>query len=402
MAELYELPEGWRWVKLGEVVKEDRNIINPQDYPNKDFWLVTMDCIESDTGKLLKIIKVKGKKIKSTKYCFNSNHILYGKLRPYLNKVYVPNEEGICTTEFIPFIPTGVDKKYIAFYLRTKEVVKFAMNNLTGTRQPRVNIETLFELQIPLPPLLEQKRIVARIEELFSKLDEVKKLRKEALEQTKTLLKATLHRIFSKADEKRWRWVKLGEETLFHIETGSTPKTDVEEYWKGGNIKWITPKDLGKVSGKFIFDTERCITQAGLKSCSATVVPRGSIVISTRAPIGHIAITGDEMCFNQGCKGIVIKDKNQIFNDFLYYALLTKIEELQKLGSGATFKEISKRKLASIQIPLPPLHEQKRIVAYLDKIQQKVQSLQALQETTEEEIKKLRESILHKAFRGEL
>ena len=187
MAELYKLPEGWKWVKLGEVVKEDRNIINPQDYPNKDFWLVTMDCIESDTGKLLKIIKVKGKKIKSTKYCFNSNHILYGKLRPYLNKVYVPNEEGICTTEFIPFIPTGVDKKYIAFYLRTKEVVKFAMNNLTGTRQPRVNIETLFELSIPLPPLPEQKRIVAYLDKIQQKVQSLQALQETTEEEIKKL-----------------------------------------------------------------------------------------------------------------------------------------------------------------------------------------------------------------------
>ena len=100
-----------------------------------------------------------------------------------------------------------------------------------------------------------------------------------------------------------------GDKDLFHIETGLTPKTDVKEYWENGNIKWVTPKDLGKLTNKFIFETERKITQDGLNSCSTTIIPKGSIIISTRAPIGHIAICGDEMCFNQGCKGIVIKNK---------------------------------------------------------------------------------------------
>ena len=96
-----------------------------------------------------------------------------------------------------------------------------------------------------------------------------------------------------------------GDKDLFHIETGLTPKTDVKEYWENGNIKWVTPKDLGKLTNKFIFETERKITQDGLNSCSTTIIPKGSIIIiSTRAPIGHITICGDEMCFNQGCKGI--------------------------------------------------------------------------------------------------
>jgi len=91
-----------------------------------------------------------------------------------------------------------------------------------------------------------------------------------------------------------------------------------------------------------------------------------------------------------------------VLNDFLYYVLLTKVKEMDALGSGATFKEISRKKLASIQIPLPSLPEQKRIIAYLCTIQQKAQTLQKLQEETEKEVEKVRETILHKAFRGEL
>ena len=211
-------------------------------------------------------------------------------------------------------------------------------------------------------------------------------------------------KIFSKEETgpyelpKGWRWVKLGDKDLFHIETGSTPKTDVKEYWQNGNIKWITPKDLGKLTNKFIFDTERKITQDGLNSCSTTIIPKGSIIISTRAPIGHIAICGDEMCFNQGCKGIVIKNKNQVLNDFLYYVLLTKVKEMDALGSGATFKEISRKKLASIQIPLPPLPEQKRIVARIEALFSKIDEIKRLRKEANDLAKTLLPSALHEVF----
>lgn len=197
---------------------------------------------------------------------------------------------------------------------------------------------------------------------------------------------------------KGWRWVRLGDKDLFHIETGSTPKTDVKEYWQNGNIKWITPKDLGKLTNKFIFDTERKITQDGLNSCSTTIIPKGSIIISTRAPIGHIAICDDEMCFNQGCKGIVIKNKNQVLNDFLYYVLLTKVKEMDALGSGATFKEISRKKLASIQIPLPPLPEQKRIVARIEALFSKIDEIKRLRKEANDLAKPLLQSALHEVF----
>ena len=195
-----------------------------------------------------------------------------------------------------------------------------------------------------------------------------------------------------------WKWVRLGDKKLFHIETGSTPKTNVIEYWERGNIKWVTPRDLGKVIGKFIFDTERKITQKGLESCSTTIVPKGSIIISTRAPIGHIAIAGDNMCFNQGCKAIVIRDANHVLSDFVYYTLLTKVEEMNALGSGATFKEISRKKLATILIPLPPLEEQKRIVSRLEQLVNRAEEAKRLRKQAREEAEKIMQAALNKVF----
>jgi restriction endonuclease S subunit len=293
--------------------------------------------------------------------------------------------------------------KYLFYYLYSKEGQEQIRKCFVGSAQGGINRNFLKRVFIPLPPLEEQKRIVAKLDEIFSRIEKARKLREEALKEAEQIMQSALNEVFSKAEEKGWKLVKLGDKNLFHIETGSTPKTNIKEYWENGNIKWITPKDLGKITtSKFILDTERKITQKGLKSCSTTIIPKGSIIISTRAPIGHIAITGDEMCFNQGCKGIVIKDKSQVLNDFLYYVLLTKVEEMIALGSGATFKEISRKKLASIRIPLPPLEEQKRIAEYLDKLYEKTILLKKHQEETQKEIEMLTSSVLNKAFTGNL
>lgn len=201
-----------------------------------------------------------------------------------------------------------------------------------------------------------------------------------------------------------WREVKLGDKKYFHIETGSTPKTSVKEYWENGIIKWATPKDLGKNNGMFIYDTERKITELGLNSCSTTVIPKGSIIISTRAPIGHIAILGDDMCFNQGCKGLIIKD-NDIASEFVYYVLLTKIDLMKTLGSGPTFEELSKDKLASIEIPLPfrngkpDLETQKKIVEYIEANFSRIDKILEKKKKELKQLDGLWESVLEQAFK---
>lgn len=190
--------EKWERVKLGDVLKEDRKGVNPQEYPNEKFWLVTMDCIESNSGRLIKKIELEGRQIKSMKYMFNSTHVLYGKLRPYLNKVYVPsNGEGLCTTEFIPFVVVKAKREYVAHYLRTNKVVNFAMSNLTGTRQPRVNIHTLLEYPIPLPPIEEQKHIVEYLDQLQEKVEAVRRYQEETKDEIEAITQAVLRKAFS-------------------------------------------------------------------------------------------------------------------------------------------------------------------------------------------------------------
>ena len=158
-----------------------------------------------------------------------------------------------------------------------------------------------------------------------------------------------------------WEIKTLGD--VSEIMNGGTPDTTVPKFWDGQNL-WITPKDMGKMEGIYVDDTLRKITDDGLKNSSAKILPPNSIILSSRAPIGHLAINTKPISTNQGCKGLV--PKKGVDTLYLYYFLSKSVDLLNSLGTGATFKELSGSKLGTVEIPLPPLPEQQRIVAILD------------------------------------
>ncbi|APH39489.1 restriction endonuclease subunit S [Methanohalophilus halophilus] len=158
-----------------------------------------------------------------------------------------------------------------------------------------------------------------------------------------------------------WEWKKIKD--ICKVVSGSTPKTSVPDYW-GGDILWITPKDLSQFEGNTIYNTSRKITKKGYDSCSTTLLPKGSVLMSSRAPIGLLAIAGKEICTNQGFKSFVCSDS--IYNKYLYYYLKAIMPKIKYQGSGATFSEISKTKVENIKIVIPPLATQQEIVAKLD------------------------------------
>jgi type I restriction enzyme, S subunit len=146
--------------------------------------------------------------------------------------------------------------------------------------------------------------------------------------------------------------------------SGATPQTSVPEYWDG-DICWATPKDLSDLDGHFIASTPRKITKAGLSSCAATMLPANSVLFSSRAPIGHVAVNTTPMATNQGFKSFIPR-RDLLEPKFLYHWLRAKRAYLESLGNGATFKEVSKAVVARVEIALPPLPEQRRIAAILD------------------------------------
>lgn len=160
----------------------------------------------------------------------------------------------------------------------------------------------------------------------------------------------------------KWATATIGE--VCEVVSGATPKTGTPAFWDG-DVPWVTPKDLSDNVQKYLTDTPRKITTAGLRSCSAKMLPADSVLFSSRAPIGLVAINKIPVCTNQGFKNMV--PRNGILSpDYLYWWLDIHREDVQRLGRGATFKEVSKKIVEDIQIPLPPLAEQKRIAVILD------------------------------------
>ncbi|HAU1294542.1 TPA: restriction endonuclease subunit S, partial [Legionella pneumophila] len=145
---------------------------------------------------------------------------------------------------------------------------------------------------------------------------------------------------------------------------GSTPKRNIPEYWLN-EIPWVTPKDISSLGSPFLDDAPEYISEKGYKSCSTFLLPKNSILLTTRAPIGNVAITGREMCTNQGFKSLVPHSGVDFL--YIYYCIKHHSPKLQALGNGATFKEISKKIVEDFEIPLPSLEEQKRISAILAK-----------------------------------
>lgn len=156
-----------------------------------------------------------------------------------------------------------------------------------------------------------------------------------------------------------WEIKKLGE--ICDVVGGSTPKTSEETYW-GGEHYWISPAELD--GSKYVYATSRTITDEGVKSAHLQMLPIGTVLLSSRAPIGKVAITKVPMYCNQGFKNLICK--NEVINEYVYWFLLNSTDYLNSLGTGATFKEISKKVVEQIQIPVPPLSEQEKIVAELD------------------------------------
>ena len=166
-----------------------------------------------------------------------------------------------------------------------------------------------------------------------------------------------------------WKTVKLSE--IGTVVGGATPSTKKIENYENGNIPWITPKDLSNFKGRYICKGERNITEVGFNSCSTKMLPKNTILFSSRAPIGYIAIAENELCTNQGFKSI-IPNKN-IDPLFLFYLLTFNKNKIENMSSGTTFKEVSGTTMKNIEVNIPDLETQRKISVILATIDEKIE-----------------------------
>ena len=188
-----------------------------------------------------------------------------------------------------------------------------------------------------------------------------------------------------------WTYKKLGE--VATIVGGSTPKSNIKEFWGGTNY-WVTPANLD--GNKYQGATPRTITDLAVQKTNLKLLPTGTVLLSSRAPIGKIAITTVPMYCNQGFKNIICS--NHLINEFVYWYLYGKIDYLNSLGKGATFKEISKKDTEQIEIPVPPIAEQQRIVDYLNATFEQIDELKNNAERQLAEARALFQSALTQAM----
>ena len=182
------------------------------------------------------------------------------------------------------------------------------------------------------------------------------------------------------------------------IVSGATPKTSDSGNF-GGDIAWLTPADLSEYSEKYISHGARNITQKGYDSCSTQLMPPGTVLFSSRAPIGYVTIAKNPVCTNQGFKSIV--PKPFVNSEFLYYQLVYLRKSIQDMGSGTTFKEISAKKFGTVQVKIPSLLEQERIVSRIEELFSQLDASVNELKTAKERLKVYRQAVLKEAFEGD-
>ena len=262
----------------------------------------------------------------------------------------------------------SINKEFI-FQLLNKEIFRFVLKNSVGSDQPFISTNQLKELEFNVPQFEEQEKIGKFLFFINTKIELLEKKYLGYQDFKKYLMQQifTQKLRFNEFDDE-WKTVKLSN--VAEIVGGGTPNTEVEEYWNGG-IKWFTPSEIGKT--KYISESDRYISEEGLKNSSAKLLPKNTILLSSRATVGEISIALTECSTNQGFQSLITK--NTVDNEFIYYLISTLKNEFLRRSSGSTFLEISKNEIKKIKINIPSLSEQKRISSLFSSIDNKIDLL---------------------------
>lgn len=283
---------------------------------------------------------------------FVKGQVLLGRRRVYLKKAAVAPCDGICSGDITVIESTGgILPELLPFVIQNDRFFDYAMQGSAGSLSPRVKWEHLKNYEFPLPPLTEQKVLADKLWAAYRLKESYKKL----LAATEEIVKSQFIEMFGDPMVNNKQWPDYsGISEVTQIVLGSTPNSKEPSYWDG-DIRWITPAEMTDQS-YYIYDTVRHLTAKGRDAANLTMLPEGTVLFSTRAPIGKVAIVGKEMCCNQGFKNFICSEK--LNNVFLYYTLKLKKDYLCSLGTGTTFKELSKRTVESLKIAVPPIELQ--------------------------------------------
>ena len=406
----YKLPEGWRWVRLGEVCDGERKTLDPRRFPEKEFVVYSIPAYDKNQSPEL----LKGAEIGSSKLVIEPGVCLFSKLNPRIPRAWVVKENLptrnitlLASTEFMPLRPysSALDLDYLRILLLSDiflNQVRIDVTGATGSRQ-RLRPDTVLGALIPLPPLSEQRRIVARIEELMARVREARRLRQEAQEDAERLWQSVLAQTFPRPGSELpegWRWVRLGE--VARIYAGS-PAPQGEQYFREGKWPFVRVQDLGRYGQTTClrettdYVNEYAVQKYRLRLAKAGTVlfPKSgaAILTNSRAVLGVNAYIVSHLA-------AVEPHSDRLDTYWIYFWLCTV--DMKEFIDNPSYPSLRLSEISKLLIPLPPLEEQRRIVAYLEAVQEKIKALKEAQAATEAELKRLEQAILEKAFRGEL
>ena len=361
-------------MQLKEIVSIQAASINPMDAPDKLFHLYSLPSFDENQKRE----EVYGRQIQSNKSIVPDKCILFNKLNVRFQRIWLidnDDEDKICSTEFLPLIvdETKVDFYYCYFLLHSPGITNYltGQNTNTSGSHKRIDPDDFLSIEVQLPTLPEQKRIGKFLYEIEKKIT-VNRQINDYLEAMARQLYDYWFVQYDFPDEdgspykssggkmvwcerlKRYfpdGWNVLPLKDISEIVNGATPSTEESDNY-GGEIVWITPKDLSNQKSKFTFFGERNITQKGYDSCSTTLVKENTILLSSRAPIGLLSIAKCKLCTNQGFKSISPMDTNT--TPYLYYFIKEHLPQIEQLGSGTTFKEVSRGDIEGFPIMYPP------------------------------------------------
>lgn len=369
------MKQGWEIKKLGEVcevIGGSTPKTNEPTYWDGDFFWVTP--AELDGTKLISSTKrtITEAGIKSAHLQLLPAGTVLLSSRAPIGKVAITTVPMYCNQGFKNIICSDkLYNCYVYWFLYAKTEYLNALG--TGATFKEISKKVVEQIPIPVPPLPVQERIVSELD-LLSGIIEKKR---EQLKEFDALAQSIFYDMFGDpiTNEKGWEVKKLGE--VADIVGGSTPKTNIKEYWNGDNY-WVTPAELHGT--RYISSTERCITDLAVDKAHLTQLPIGTVLLSSRAPIGKVCITRVPMYCNQGFKNIICS--NKLNSEYVYQYLIDKTEFLKSLGTGATFKEISKTTTENITIPIPPLPLQRQFASKIEAIEKQKELIkQSISET---------------------
>lgn len=392
---LPRLPATWSWSRLMQEVHIRDEKVDPGKEPGKEFFYIGLENIESNTGQLIleELLKTKGAQIKSFKNRFYKGDILYGRLRPALNKVYLAQEDGICSTDiWVLQNKENLNPEYLYYYLKTPLVCEKLSQSALGGQLPRVPRDAFSRVPVPLPTIPEQQLIIS----ILNRADALRCQWREALEQEKKLSADLFLEMFGDPDPRinqRWEVVTLGEIT--QVETGGTPSRTNLEFYKG-EIPWVKSTEL--VDEK-IYQTEEAISDAALEKSNTKKFPIGTILLAmygqgqTRGRTGLLEITAT--C-NQACAGILPNDK--LLPSYIFVWLQCSYERIRALGRGGQQPNLNLSIVRSLKIPKPPISIQRRFCETLSLLEE----IQNESNSVTEQYEELLAQIISDAFSGKL